>query len=78
MSFINTIPPAEATGDTLAMYEHQQSEWGYVPNYAKAFCWRPELMTRWGRLLAEAKRYTDPRRREMATFVVAHELKHSP
>ena len=77
MSFIDTIPPAAAEGETAAMYRRQQAAWGYVPNYAKAFSHRPEVMARWGALLAEIKRPMDRRRFELATFAAAHELRNS-
>ena len=53
MSFIDTIPPATAVGATAAMYRRQKAAWGYVPNYAKVFGHRPEVMARWDALLAE-------------------------
>jgi uncharacterized peroxidase-related enzyme len=59
------------------MYERQQTAWGFVPNYAKAFCHRPEVMARWGRLLAELKRPMDLRRYELVTFAAAHALRHT-
>ena len=77
MSYIDTISPADAEGDVLAMYEHQQKHWGYVPNYAKSFSHRPEVMARWGRLLAEIRRPLDDRTFELATFAAAVELKHT-
>ena len=77
MSFIDTIPPAAAEGETAAMYRRQQVAWGYVPNYAKAFSHRPEVMARWGALLAAIKRPMDRRRFELATFAAAHELRNS-
>lgn len=77
MAFIATIRAAEARGDVLDMYKRQEGEWGYVPDYAKVFCHRPEVMERWGRLLAAVKRPVDARRRELVTFAVAHELRHS-
>lgn len=49
-----------------------------MPNYAKSFSHRPEVMVRWGRLLAELKRPMDRRRFEMVTFAAAHELRHTP
>ncbi len=78
MSFINTIPATEAEGPVLEMYQRQEGAWGYVPNYAKSFCHRPEVMAHWGRLLAEIRRPVDDRRFELVTFVVAIELGHSP
>lgn len=77
MAFIKTIPAAEAIDDVRAMYARQEGAWGFVPNYAKVFCHRPELMTRWGKLLAEVKRHVSPRHLEMATLAAALELKHS-
>jgi alkylhydroperoxidase family enzyme len=77
MAFISTIPPAEAEHALQRMYLRQQSAWGYVPNYAKVFCYRPEVMTRWGHLLAEIKRPMAKRLFELVTFVAAHELRHS-
>ena len=77
MAFINTIPAREATGAALEMYERQENHWGYVPNYSKVFSHRPEVMARWGRMLAEIRRPVDDRRFELVTFVAAIELKHS-
>ena len=77
MAFIDTIAPADAAGETRAMYERQQSSYGYVPNYAKVFGHRPEVMVRWGRLLAEIRRPMDDRLFELATFAAALELKNS-
>src|SRR3954466_3624019 len=77
MAFIDTIPATEARGALREMYLRQQTAWGYVPNYAKVFCYRPEVMARWGQLLAEIKRPMDKRRFELVTFAVAHELRHS-
>jgi len=78
MAFIETTDPRSADREVATMYLRQQSAWGYVPNYAKVFCHRPEVMARWGRLLAEIKRPMSKRRFELVTFVAAHELRHSP
>ena len=77
MAFIKTTRAHEATGDVHDMYRRQQDHWGYVPNYAKVFSHRPEVMARWGRLLAEIRRPADERRFELVTLAVALELKHS-
>jgi len=77
MSYIETTPVNEATGDVRDMYARQQNAWGYVPNYAKSFCHRPAVMERWGKLLAELKRPMDKRMFELITFAAAHELKHT-
>jgi alkylhydroperoxidase family enzyme len=77
MSFINTTPATDATDAVLEMYQRQETFWGFVPNYAKLFCHRPEVMARWGRLLAEIRRPVADRRFELVTFAVAHELRNS-
>jgi uncharacterized peroxidase-related enzyme len=77
MTFIRTTTPADASGAVAAMYLRQQSAWGYLPNYAKVFCHRPEVMARWGQLLAEIRRPMDRRRFELVTFAAAHELRNS-
>jgi uncharacterized peroxidase-related enzyme len=78
MTFLHTTPAADASGAVAAMYARQQAAWGYLPNYAKVFCHRPEVMARWGQLLAEIRRPMDRRRFELVTFVAAHELRNSP
>ncbi len=77
MSFIKTTPLDEAEGPVREMYERQQDAWGYVPNYAKSFSHRPEVMARWGKLLAELRRPLDDRTFELVTFAAAHEMKHT-
>ena len=77
MAFIDTVAPADAVGETHAMYGRQQESYGYVPNYAKVFGHRPEVMVRWGRLLAEIRRPMDDRLFELATFAAAMELKNT-
>jgi hypothetical protein len=77
MSFIETTPIEDAEDAVREMYERQQGAWGYVPNYAKSFSPRPEVMARWGQLLAEIRRPLDTRIFEMVTFAAAHELKHT-
>ena len=78
MSYIETVAPDSAEGAVFDMYERQQKHWGYVPNYAKSFSHRPEVMARWGRLLAEIRRPLEDRIFELVTFAAAHELRHTP
>lgn len=77
MSYISTTAPEEASGEVQEMYERQRSAWGYVPNYAKAFSHRPEVLARWGRLLAEIRRPMSDRRFELVTFAAALELRNA-
>jgi len=78
MAFISTIRPGDACGSVHDMYARQERHWGYVPDYAKIFSHRPEVMARWGRLLAEIRRPVDDRRFELVTFAVAAALRNSP
>lgn len=75
MAFIETIPASETDGEVRAMYERQQAHYGYVPNYAKVFCHRPQIMSLWAQLLSGIKSGMDKRRFELVTFVAAHELR---
>ena len=76
MSFIETIPEQQATGAAHEMYQRQKEHWGYLPNYATVFSHRPEVMARWGRLLAEIKRPLDDFRYELVTFAAARSLQN--
>lgn len=77
MAFIRTVEPSESEGDVRTMFERQQQSWGFIPNYAKIFSHRPEVLARWGRLLAEIRRPMDDQRFELATFAAAHQLKNT-
>jgi uncharacterized peroxidase-related enzyme len=75
MAFIDTIPLAESNDEVRAMYERQQAHYGYVPNYAKVFCHRPEVMGLWAQLQAGIRRHMDKRRFELVTFAAANALR---
>jgi uncharacterized peroxidase-related enzyme len=77
MAFIETTPAGQATGAVREMYERQQRSWGFVPNYAKVFCHRPEIMTLWAELLRGIRSRVDPRRFELVTLAAAHALRSS-
>ena len=72
MPFIDTIPDTEINDEVRAMYARQESFWGFVPNYARVFCWRPEIMGLWAQLQAGIKKHMDKRRFELITFAAAH------
>lgn len=77
MAFIRTISPSEAQGAVRDMYARQQATYGFIPNYAKVFSHRPQVMERWGKLLSEIRRTVEPRRFELVTFAAAHALRNS-
>lgn len=74
MTFIGTIAPAESRGEVLEMYQRQQSGWGFVPNYAKVFCHRPELMTAWAELQRTLRKTIDEESYELVTLAAARAL----
>jgi uncharacterized peroxidase-related enzyme len=71
MAFIETVPPKVATGDVREMYSRQQRKYGYVPNYAKTFSQRPEIMKLWADLLYGIRKHMDKRRFELVTVAAA-------
>jgi len=71
MSFINALSAAEATGAVHEMYSRQQRAYGYVPDYARTFSHRPELMKLWADLLYGIKKNMDKRRFELVTVAAA-------
>lgn len=75
MAFIDTTAAAEAQGDVHAMYERQQQAYGYVPNYARVFCYRPELMGLWADLQRGIRRHMDKKTYELATLAAAIALR---
>jgi len=77
MAFVHTIPVEQAAGDVRAMYERTQGALGYVPNYAKVFSHRPDVMTAWSGLLAGIRGHLDARRYELVTLAAARALRSS-
>jgi uncharacterized peroxidase-related enzyme len=75
MAFIATLPASDINDDVRAMYARQEAHWGFVPNYAKVFCHRPEIMGLWAQLQVGIKRHMTKRRFELVTFVAAHALR---
>lgn len=77
MSFIDTIPPEQAEGEVRELYRRQAAHFGFLPNYARAFSHRPEVMASWGALLATIRRPLSPRRFELVTLAAARALGNS-
>lgn len=77
MPFIDTIAPVDAQGSVREMYEQQQGKYGYVPNYAKVFSHRPEIMRLWADLQKGIRRNFDNRRFELVTVAAALAIRSS-
>jgi uncharacterized peroxidase-related enzyme len=74
MSFIGTTAVSEAVGKVREMYLRQQGAFGFVPNYAKVFCYRPEVMDAWAQLLKVVRGPVDTRVYELATVAAARAI----
>jgi uncharacterized peroxidase-related enzyme len=59
------------------MYERNQAQLGYVPNYAKAFSLRPHVMDSWAGLLKSIRSTMDVRRYELVTLAAARAIRCS-
>ena len=75
MAFIDILPNSSISDEVRAMYARQEAHWGFVPNYAKVFCHRPEIMGLWAQLQIGIKRHMTKRRFEIVTFVSAIALR---
>jgi len=75
VAYIETVPSPADNEELRAMYERQQAHYGYLPNYAKVFCYRPEIMGLWAQLQSGIKRHMDRRRYELVTFAAANALR---
>lgn len=75
MAFIDTHHAPELNDEVSAMYARQAGHYGYIPNYAKVFCHRPEVMRLWAQLLSGVKRHMSKRQYELTTFAAAHALR---
>jgi uncharacterized peroxidase-related enzyme len=77
MTFVETVPEGDASGELAELYEADRSASGDVPNYTKAFSLRPGVYAAWRRLNAEIKAGMDARRYELATIAAARRLSSS-
>jgi uncharacterized peroxidase-related enzyme len=73
LTFIRTIPPAKATGETAAIYDEARESMGYLPNFVPLFSERPEVFRAWQQLNGALKA-RDLRRYEIATVAAAKAL----
>jgi uncharacterized peroxidase-related enzyme len=77
MTFIETVPEGDASGELKQMYDADRAALGHVPNYTKAFSHRPGVYAAWRRLNGEIKAGMDTRRYELATVAAARRLRSS-
>jgi len=77
MTFIRTIPAAEATGDVKELYDQNKATDGSLPNYVKVFSHRPEAWKQYGALIGSIRRHMDFRRYELLTTAAALAIRSS-
>lgn len=77
MTFIETVPEAQATGAVAKMYEADREIFGDLPNFTKAFSLHPEVYAAWRQLNGAIKANMDLRRYELATIAAACRLRSS-
>ena len=75
MTFIETIPAQDATGDVAALYEADTELRGFLPNYTQAFSQRPGVYAAWRGLVGAVTENMDPRRYELVSVAAARVLR---
>jgi uncharacterized peroxidase-related enzyme len=75
MSFIGTVPPQQATGEVAGLYQRLQGSKDYLPNYARVFCHRPQVMAPLAQLQDTLKQHMSPRLWALIALMVAREIK---
>ena len=75
LMFIQTIPEAEAEGKLRTIYEGDIQSMGYVPNHAKVFSLRPDVLEAWRAFQGSIRKNLRLRRYELVTLAAAMELK---
>ena len=77
MTFVETMPEADAPPAVAAMYEADREALGHLPNFTRAFSLRPEVYAAWRGLNGAIKGGMDLRRYELATLAAARRLRSS-
>lgn len=77
MTFIETVPPAQASESVADLYESDLAAFGHLPNFTQAFSLRPDVYAAWRQLNGAIKAHMDLRRYELATVAAARRLKSS-
>jgi alkylhydroperoxidase family enzyme len=77
MTFIQTVPPEEASGLLAEHYAADREMFGGSANMTRAFSLQPEVYGAWKQLNAAIKAGMDLRRYELATLAAARRLRSS-
>ncbi len=77
MTFIETVPEAQATGAVAEMYALDRRNFAGLPNFTQAFSLHPQVYAAWRQLNGAIKADMDLRRYELATVAAARRLRSS-
>jgi uncharacterized peroxidase-related enzyme len=77
VTYIESVPEAQASGAVAEMYEADVEAFGALPNFTKAFSLRPEVYAAWRQLNGAIKANMDLCRYELATLAAARRLRSS-
>jgi uncharacterized peroxidase-related enzyme len=77
MTFVDTVPEDEASGQLAELYDADRAAAGRLPNYTRAFSLRPGVYAAWRQLLGAIRTEMDPWRYELATLAAARRLRSS-
>ena len=72
--FIEVIQEANAEGKLREVYDGDQKSLGYVPNHAKVFSLRPEVLEAWRAFQGSIRKNLRLRRYELVTLAAARAL----
>lgn len=75
LMFIQTRSEAEAEGKLRSIYEGDIQSMGYVPNHAKVFSLRPDVLESWRAFQGSIRKNLRLRRYELVTLAAAMTLK---
>ena len=73
--FIQTVSESEAEDKLREIYEGDRKSMGYVPNHAKVFSLRPEVLEAWRAFQGSIRKNLRLRRHELMTLAAAMALK---
>ncbi len=77
MSYLDGAPPQSPSAALAAMWAEDESQWGFLPNFARTFGVRPGVYAAWRELNSGIKASMGARRYELATLAAALELRSS-
>ena len=71
MTYIRTTAASQASAEVLEFYRRQQGGLDYLPNYARVFCHRPQVMQAWAELQSVLRGHLDARAYGLVTLAAA-------